>query len=277
METQENQEKNEAIRPENVPAPANNPAAVKPSSVQKPTVSIAAAIITGAAMIALALIIVLHSSSTAPAAATAPAAQAAQTAPQPTMTPDSSKVNTAGEPYIGSATAPVTMAYWFDYQCPFCREDEETVLPEIITNYVDTGKVKIVFKDYAFLGPDSDTLGEYARAVWAVDPAKFYTWHKAIFDNQGTENTGWATQSKITSITTSVLGASETAKVSQLVATDGSTYLQEMNADKTEGTAFGIQGTPAAIIGTQLITGAEPYATFQTAINAALAIKQTNS
>ena len=150
-------------------------------------------------------------------------------------------------------------------------------MPEIITNYVDSGKVKIVFKDYAFLGPDSQTLGQYARAVWAVDPAKFYAWHDAMFTNQGTENTGWATQSKILSITNSVLGQAETAKVAQDVTTNGAAYQQAMDADKAEADKFGIQGTPAAIIGTQEITGAEPYANFQSAINAALAAKQTNS
>lgn len=261
MESQDNDQKTEIN---------NQQKPIESVQSKSPATGIAAAIITGAAMIALALIIVLHpSSATTPAAA--PTNPSAQTAAQPAVSPDSSKVNTTGEPFIGSATAPVTIDYWFDYQCPFCRQDEETVLPQIITNYVDTGKVKIVFKDFAFLGADSQTLGQYARAVWAVDPAKFYQWHKAIFDNQGTENTGWATQSKITSITTGVLGASETAQVSQLVASNGSTYQQAMDADKAEAEKFGIEGTPAAIIGTQEITGAEPYATFETAINAALA------
>lgn len=258
MEPQQQQEENSKIR------------SVLPErqAQDKPTISIAAAVITGAAMIALALIIVLHPSATPPAA-TAPA----QTTATPSTNPDISKVNLANEPFIGSATAPVTIAYWFDYQCPFCKQDEETVLPQIIINYVNTGKVKIVFKDFAFLGPDSQTLGAYAHAVWAVDPGKFYVWHKAIFDNQGTENTGWATQSKIISITTSVLGVNETSKVSQLVTTNAGTYQQVMDADKAEAGKFGIQGTPAVLLDTQVITGAQPYTTFQAAINAVLATK----
>lgn len=236
-----------------------------PVSAQvNPLTSIPAAILTGAAMIAFVLILLLHPGST-PTTGTAATAQ-----PTTTASPDSTKVSTANEPFIGNANAPLTMDYWFDYQCPFCQQDEESVLPQIIANYVNTGKLKIVFKDYAFLGPDSQTLGTYARAVWEAAPTQFYAWHKAIFDNQGKENSGWATQAKITAITSKVLGATLSAQVTQLVASKGNQYQQSIDADKAEATKFGVQGTPAAIIGTQLVTGAEPYAQFQTVIDSEL-------
>ena len=181
---------------------------------------------------------------------------------------DISKVKTDGEPFIGNANAPVTMAYWYDYQCPFCQRNEEDTMPQIVKNYVDTGKLKIVFKDYEFLGPDSQTLGQFSRAVWEAVPDKFYAWHKAIYDNQGTENTGWATHEKIMSITTTALGANLANKVDQLVKTKGAAYQKEMDADKAEGTTMGISGTPGAIIGKQLVSGAQPYAAFQAAIEA---------
>lgn len=189
------------------------------------------------------------------------------------VTVDIKNVKTAGEPFIGNANAPVTLAYWYDYQCPFCQRNEEQVMPQLIKDYVDTGKVRIVFKDYAFLGPDSQVLGKYSRAVWEATPDKFYAWHKAIFDNQGTENTGWATAGKINSITTSVLGASDAAKVAALVQSKGDEYQKEMDADRAEASAMGIQGTPAAIIGTNLIPGAYPYSVFQQALD--LALKST--
>ncbi len=192
----------------------------------------------------------------------------AQAAPQTTA--DISKVNTTGEPFLGSADAPVTIAYWFDYQCPFCHQNEETVMPQIIKDYVDTGKVKIVFKDFQFLGDDSQRLGQFARAVWAIAPDKFYAWHKAIYDNQGKENTGWATETEILAITKQVLGADLTNKALQLVTTNQATYQKEMDADKAEGSSFGVTGTPSFIIGKQLIIGAQPYATIKAAIDAVL-------
>jgi protein-disulfide isomerase len=193
------------------------------------------------------------------------------TAPKQGQTADISKVKAAGEPFMGSPNAPVTVAYWFDYQCPFCKQNEETSMPQLITNYVNTGKVKVVFKDFQFLGPDSQALGQAARAVWDVAPGKFYAWHRAIYDNQGKENTGWATQAEITSITKGVLGASDTSKVLALVKTNGAAYQKAMDADKTEGGAFGINATPSFIVGKQLIVGAVPYATLKQAVDTAVA------
>ncbi len=143
-------------------------------------------------------------------------------------------------------------------------------MPQIVKDYVDTGKVKIVFKDFQFLSEDSQRLGKVARAVWDIAPTKFYQWHKAVYDNQGTENTGWATDAKILSITTGVLGATDAQKAMQLAVKNADTYQKEMDADKAEGSAMGINGTPGTIIGKQLISGAQPYAAFKQAIDAAL-------
>ncbi len=200
-----------------------------------------------------------------------PAPQVAANPQQPAaVVVDVSKVKTDGEPFIGNANAPVTMAYWYDYQCPFCQRNEQEAMPQIVKEYVDTGKVKIVFKDYQFLGPDSQTLGQFSHAVWEAVPDKFYVWHKAVYDNQGTENTGWATHEKIMSITAGALGQDTANKVDQLVKAKGSAYQKIMDADKAEGTSMGISGTPASIIGKQLVSGAQPYASFQSAIEAAL-------
>ena len=143
-------------------------------------------------------------------------------------------------------------------------------MPQIVSDYVNTGRVKVVFKDFQFLGPDSQTLGQYSRAVWVTDPGKFYDWHKAVYDNAGTENTGWATQAKILSITTTVLGANDTSKVAALVKANGSAYQQEMDADKAEGGQFGISATPSFVIGKQLVVGAQPYTAIKQVIDTAL-------
>ncbi len=190
-------------------------------------------------------------------------------APQ-AQTADIKKVKTSGSPFMGNQNATVTIAYWFDYQCPFCKQNEETAMPQIVSDYVKTGKAKIVFKDDQFLGADSQTLGQTARAVWDVAPDKFYAWHKTVYDNQGTENTGWATADKIRSITESVLGTADTDKVLALVKTNGSTYQKETDADRVEGSGFGVTGTPSFIIGKQLIVGAVPYSQLKTAIDTAI-------
>ena len=95
----------------------------------------------------------------------------------PAVAVDIAKVKTDGLPYIGDTNAPVVMAFWSDFQCPYCKAFEVGGIPQIKTpaampvllqQYVNSGKLKIVFKDFPFLGNDSLTAGEYARSIWGV-------------------------------------------------------------------------------------------------------------
>src|SRR3989344_6462684 len=104
-------------------------------------------------------------------------------------------VKIEGAPYIGKADAPVVMAFWADFQCPYCKSVEvghaqipiDPALPDLVKNYVDTGKLKIVFKDYPFLGEDSLTGGEYARAVWELYPNEYLAFRTATYEAQDDE------------------------------------------------------------------------------------------
>ena len=199
------------------------------------------------------------SSVASPAEADQPAAPAA----------DIAKVKLEGEPFIGDANAPVVMAYWFDYQCPFCRLAEETVLPELIKDYVDTGKVRIVLKDFQFLGPDSETAGLAARAVWEVAPGKFREWHKAMFDKQDDENAGWGTKDDIMALTKTIAGI-DAAKVEELMTSRAADYDGKMRADQAEGNAMGVGGTPSFLIGKQMLFGLPLYRQLKAAIDEVL-------
>jgi protein-disulfide isomerase len=185
----------------------------------------------------------------------------------PTAAADITKVSQEGVPFIGDPKAPVVMAYWFDYQCTFCRENEEKVMPRLITDYVKPGKLKILFKDFAFLGPDSQTAALAARAVWEVAPDKFYEWHKAMFDHQDDENAGWGKKEDIIALTKTIPGI-DAAKVEQLMTDRAKDYQKEVEADRVEGNAMGVTGTPGVIIGKQLISGVPPYEQLKTAIDA---------
>ncbi len=200
-------------------------------------------------------------------------AQEAQPATKPAaknVNVDASKIVAAGSPYIGSSTAPVTIFYWYDYQCPFCKHNEETILPRLISEYVNTGMVRIIFKNYQFLGKDSIALGKMSRAVWDLAPGRFYSWHKAIFDAQGAENSGWASADLIRSITARTLGTTTADKALALATKNSSVYEKRMAADKAEGVSLGVSGTPASIIGTILLIGARPYPDYAASIEEAL-------
>lgn len=178
-------------------------------------------------------------------------------------------VQTANDPFIGQPNAPVTVAFWSDFQCPFCKQFEVTTLPQIIQDYVNTGKVKVVFMDFPFLGPNSMVDAEYARAVWALYPGQYFAWRTAFYNQQPQENSldAAANLAWVTSITKSIAGIDE-VKVTAAVTANKAAYDVAINADKAEGSKFGVNATPSFIIGTQLIAGAYPYGTFQTAISA---------
>jgi len=184
----------------------------------------------------------------------------------------------ADDPVIGDKNAPVTLVYWFDYQCPFCKAFDvggipqipiEPALPVLVKDYVETGKLKIVFKDYAFLGSDSETAALYKHAVWDLYPEKFYEWHEAMFKAQDEENGGFGDEDSLLALIRTISGL-DANRLKQQVADKRDAYLALIDEDRTEGAKFGIQGTPGVITGTTLIPGADDLSTFKAAIDAQL-------
>jgi protein-disulfide isomerase len=175
-----------------------------------------------------------------------------------TLSVDIKNVQTTGIPYIGDLNATVTMAVWFDYQCSVCKYNEEVLIDKLVTDYVKTGKMRIVFKNIAFLGlpqiTDSLNLALTASAVWEAYPNKFFEWHKVIFSNQGKENTGWATKSVIADLTKKVVGI-DTNIIDKLVTDNYKKYQAVIEANQIEGVKFGIVSTPSFIIGDHLFVG----------------------
>jgi protein-disulfide isomerase len=143
-------------------------------------------------------------------------------------------------------------------------------MPDIVKNYVQTGKVKIVFKDFAFLGNDSITAGEYARAVWKLSPTQYFAWRTAMYNAQDQEgDQGFGNAASIDKLTATISGI-DAAAVAADVKANGAQYKALLDADKAEAAKLGVQATPSFIIGTKLLAGAYPYAQFDDAIKAAL-------
>jgi len=197
--------------------------------------------------------------------------QQVQQKPSPARVADIKTVRAVGPQVIGSPLAPITVAYWYDYQCGVCKRAEESVTSQIMAEYVNTGKIRIVFKDLQFLNADSNSFGLAARAVGEVAPSKFYEWHKAVYDNLGKESSNWTNnKEKIMYITVSVLGKANADRVASLMVSKAAIYQQALDADKKEGSDFGIQATPSFIIGKQLMVGLSSYENIKSVIDTAL-------
>lgn len=200
-----------------------------------------------------------------------------------TGTPQAADVNIedvdlTGDPYVGDENAPVVLAYWSDYQCPYCKAVEVGGVPQIpiepsirvlMEEYVNTGKLKIVFNDYAFLSEDSTTAALYGRAVWELYPTKYFEWREAMYEAQDEEHGGFGNEATIMTLTRGISGIDANA-VKAKVAAKTAEYTALIEADRAEGTKFGIQGTPGFITGKVLIPGAVGPEEFRAAIDAQL-------
>jgi protein-disulfide isomerase len=101
-------------------------------------------------------------------------------------------------PTLGKPDAPVTVTEFADLQCPFCRDYTLHQWPALVTKYVKTGKVKMVFKNYAFIGPDSLTAARAAEAAGKQN--KLWNFADVFYNNQQTENTDYVTDAFLTKI-----------------------------------------------------------------------------
>jgi|SRR3989344_344358 len=188
---------------------------------------------------------------------------------QPQIAVNIKDVDIKNEPYIGDANAPIVMAYWLDFQCPFCKQFETQTLPTLIEKYVNSGKLKIVLKDFQFLGEDSQTAGIAENAVWEAAPGSYQAWHEAMYKNQDGENSGWGKKEDIIEMTRSIPGI-DADQVSALMDQKKEAYQKELDDDKQEGSKFGVSGTPGFVIGNQSISGAQPTSTFTQVIDSLL-------
>jgi protein-disulfide isomerase len=103
----------------------------------------------------------------------------------------STKLIEGGSPIMGDSDAPITILEWGDYQCTYCYKFHQNTLDEINENFIKTGKVKLVFKDYPLNGPDSVLAAEASHC--AHDQNKYWEYHNELYSNWGGERTGWIT------------------------------------------------------------------------------------
>ncbi len=186
-------------------------------------------------------------------------------APTPTAAPiNMADIQINPTETVGSANAKITLIEYADFQCPFCKRFNDSVLPQIMSNYVQTGKIRFSYKHYAFLGEESDWAAEAAEC--AADQGKFWPYHDMLFAQQGGENSGTFTKDKLISAAAKLnLDSTQFADCLNQDKT-----LPRVQADIDEGNRIGVRGTPSFLLNGKLIVGAQPYAAFKAALDAAL-------
>jgi len=186
---------------------------------------------------------------------------------------------TTGKPQVGDSVilgdpnAPVSIFVFSDFQCPYCARFYQTAEKQIIQNYVETNKAKLIYKDIAFLGPESTAAAEAADC--AKKQGKYSDFHDALFDteiaeaktNPNTENSGNLNRDTFAKIASDL-------KINTndfLACYDSNKYATAVANAMAEAQAVIPQiSTPTIFINGQMIQGAYPYSAFSTAIDAAL-------
>lgn len=164
---------------------------------------------------------------------------------------------------LGEMGAPVTFVEYGDYQCPFCGRffnQTELLLRE---NYVRTGKMKMIYRNLAFLGSESQAAAEAAEC--AKDQGKFWAYHDELFREEtadNAENNGNLNRALFLTLAERVgLKADEFTS-----CLDGKKYSELVQSDTREAQNLGINATPTNFVNGELIRGAQPYASFQAII-----------
>lgn len=177
------------------------------------------------------------------------------------------KVSPDDDPSLGNKNAPITMIEFSDFQCPFCRAFWRDTLPQLKKEYIDTGKVRLVYRDYP-LSIHPGALPAAMAAECADDQGKFWEYHDKIFTEEDKGGTG-----------TVPFGAPELKKWAKDLGLDtgkfnscldSSKYKGEVDKDTADGNTAGVSGTPSFFINGRLLVGAQPFAQFKTVIDAAL-------
>ena len=175
-----------------------------------------------------------------------------------------------GSPVLGDPNAPLTLIEFGDYQCHFCNVYYHNTEHKIFNEYVMTGKVNVIFKDYIIIGPDSMTAALGAHC--AEEQGKFWEYHNTLYDNWNGENNGWAGQENIFRFAEEV----ELDMDDFIKCNIDKRYEQKISRSSNDARTLEITGTPAFYViskdnqQVQFISGAQPYDTFKKIFNSML-------
>lgn len=196
-----------------------------------------------------------------------------QSSPQP-VTPGSSQISEEelvlgdvnieldGWASMGSDSAPVVMVEYADFACPFCTRFWQETLPLIKRDYIDTGKIRLFYKDFIVVG--GDRAAEAAHC--AQEQGKYWEYHDLLFSRHAQDRAQWS-NSSVHRDYAEQLGLDANALVECF---ESGRYQEKVVRSTQEAAQNGGQGTPYFLINNFPLFGAQPYSSFQQVIEALL-------
>jgi len=195
---------------------------------------------------------------------------------QPTQ-PSQVKASADDDAFLGDKNAPIEIIEFSDYQCPFCRKFWTETLHQIKSEYIDTGKVKFVYRDFPLtsIHPGAQPAAEAAECVreQGGDEA-YFEMHDKIFSEQNILDGGDPISGPVRG--TAQFGTTELKKWAQDIGyniescLDSGKFKSEVQKDLSDATSAGGQGTPYFVINGKPLSGAQPFSAFKQIIDSEL-------
>lgn len=188
-------------------------------------------------------------------------------AAQPTNVEDIVAALARNGPTKGNDKAPVVLIEFSDFQCSFCRKFWQTTLSPIEKKYINTGRVRFLYRHFAILGKHSVAAAQAAEC--AHEQGKFWAYHDRLFASAGTPFA--FTNGKLKGYAKQI--ALKAQNFNQCL--DSGKYLDKVEGETAVAAFLGARGTPAFLLNGQLLVGAQPFEVFEAAIEKEL--KKTSS
>ena len=183
------------------------------------------------------------------------------------------EISLDNDPIRGDPNAPITIVEFSDFQCPFCARFHVQTLPPLLEEYIDTGKVNLVYRDFPIQSIHPNALPAAVAAECANEQGKYWDYHDALFEQQS----GWSRLDSNSAIAAFSQYATDIGLEKQQFDSclETGKYLEEVQGDLSDGRDYDVTGTPAFFIGNEQIgfvklNGAQPFDSFQQVIDAQL-------
>ena len=177
------------------------------------------------------------------------------------------------DPIRGDPNAPITIVEFSDFQCPFCARFHTQTLPSILEEYIEQGKVNLVYRDFPLQSIHPNALPAAVAAECANEQGKYWEFHDMLFEKQN----DWSRLSSDALISTFSQYATDVSLEQQQFDSclESGKYLQEVQGDLSDGRDYGVTGTPGFFIGNdeigfEKLSGAQPFDSFKKVIDAQL-------
>ena len=166
---------------------------------------------------------------------------------------------------LGPPDAPVVIEEYSDFQCPYCQRFAQQTAPRIVEEYVKTGKVRFVYRNFAFIGDESVWAAQAAEC--AANQSRFWDYHDKLFASQAGENRGAFSRDRLKGFVRSL----DLDQATFARCLDNNETLGRVLQDKAEAQRLQVRSTPTFFINGQSVLGALPFEEFKAVIDRQLA------